>query len=74
MCIPDFLGTDPAAAGGARLTPHPAVILSCGELWTQKEGEMIQTKETGQKCKLDHIDSRHLLIIRKKIPTKPNEL
>lgn len=29
MCIPDFLGTDPAAAGGARLALQPAVILSC---------------------------------------------
>lgn len=26
----------------------------CGGLWQQKEGEMVQTKETGQKRKLDH--------------------
>lgn len=45
-----------------------------GELWQQKEGEMIQTKETGQKRKLDPVDSWQHLIIRKKTPTKPNEL
>lgn len=45
-----------------------------GELQWQKEGEMIQTKEAGQKRKLDHVDSQQHLIISKKTPTKPNEL
>lgn len=39
MCIPNFMGTDPAAAGGARLALQPAVILSCVVSYSNRRRE-----------------------------------
>lgn len=70
---PDLVGAEPTSS--CWLQACSALGCFC-PLWLQwqKGREMIQTEETGQKCKLDHVDSQQHLIITKKTCTKPSQL